>query len=59
VGGNKKTLNIRSLVRSIGFINKFIMKLSNLETLISLIVFRDSFGLENPFNGLIDEIWKD
>jgi len=27
-------------------------------TLISFIVFRDSLWLENPFNGLVDEIWE-
>jgi len=43
---------------SIGFIIEFIMKLSSLVTLISFIVFRNWLGFENPFNGLLDEIWE-
>jgi len=43
-------------MRSIGFIIEFIMKLSSLVTLISFIIFRDLLGLENPFNGLVNEI---
>jgi len=34
------------------------MKLSTLVTLIFFIVCRDSLGLENTFNGLVDEIWQ-
>jgi len=54
----KKNLNIGTLIRSIGFIIEFVMKLLNLMTLISFIVLGDSLGLENPFNGLVDEIWE-
>ena len=31
------------------------MELSSVMTLMSFIIFRDSFGLENPFNGLMKE----
>ena len=48
--------NIGGLIRSIGFIIQFIKELSSLVTLISFIVFRDSLGLENPFNGFMDEL---
>jgi len=54
----KKILNIGSLIRSIGSIIEFIMKLSNLMTLIFFTVFRDSLGFENPFNGLVDVLWE-
>ena len=57
MGEKKKTLIIRSLIRSIGFIIEFIMKLPSLVTLMSFIVFRDSLGLENSFNELVDELW--
>ena len=53
----KKTLNIWSLIRSIGFIIEFIMKLSSLMTLISFILLRDSLGLKTSLNRLVDEIW--
>jgi len=56
VGVNRKTFVIGNLMRSIGFIIEFIMKLSSLVTLISFIIFRDLLGLENPFNGLVNEI---
>jgi len=56
VGVNRKTLVIGNLMRSIGFIIEFIMKLSSLVTLISFIIFRDLLGLENLFNGLVNEI---
>ena len=56
MGENKKTLNIGSLIRSIRFIIKFIIKLPSLVTLMSFVVFRDLLGLENPFNGLVDEL---
>jgi len=46
MGEEKKTLNIGSLVISIGFIIEFIMKLSSLMALIFFIVFSDSLGLE-------------
>jgi len=56
MGEKKKTLNIGSLVKSLYLIMEFIMKLSSLMTLASFIVFRDSFRLENQFNGLVNEI---
>ena len=34
------------------------MRLSSLATLTSFIVFGDSVGLENQFNGLGDKLWK-
>ena len=46
MGEKKKTFNTGSLVRSIEFIIKFIIKLSNLVTLISFIVTKDSLGLK-------------
>jgi len=46
MGEKKKILNIVSLTRSIEFIIKFIIKLSNLVTLISFIVTKDSLGLK-------------
>jgi len=57
MGEKKKTLIIRSLIRSIGFIIEFIKKLSRLVILMSFIVCRDSLGLKNPFNGVVDELW--
>jgi len=47
MGEKEKTLSIASLIRSIGFTIKFIMKLSSLVTLMSFIVFNDSFGVKN------------
>jgi len=38
--------------------HEFIKKLSSLVTLMSFNVFRDSLGLENPFNGLMDKLGK-
>jgi len=40
-----------------GFILEFIMELSSVVTLMSFIVLRDSLGLENPFSGLVSELW--
>ena len=53
MGEKKKTLNIGSLIRSIGFINEIIMKLPSLVTLMSLIVFRDLLESEN----LLMDLW--
>jgi len=58
MGEKKKTLIIGSLIRIIGFIIEFIKKLSSLVTVMSFIVFKDSHGLGNPFNGLVNEIQK-
>ena len=54
----KTTFNIPSLIRSIGFIIEFTMKLLSLVTLVSFIVFRDLLGLRNPFDELLDELWE-
>jgi len=56
--GKKKILNLGSLVRCTGFMIEFIMKLSSLVTFMSFIIFRDSLGLENSFNGLVSELRK-
>ena len=34
------------------------MELSRVVSLLSFVVFRDSLGLENPFNGLVNELWE-
>ena len=57
-GRKKQTLSIGSLIRGIGFIIEFIMNLLSLMAPISFIVFSDSLGLRNPFNGLVGEIWE-
>ena len=54
----KTTFNIPSLIRSIGFIIEFTMKLLSLVTLVSFIVFRDLLGLRNSFDELLDELWE-
>ena len=56
--GEKKTLNYRSLIRSIVFIIEFIMKLSSLVTLMSFIVFNASFGVEVIFIRFLNAMWK-
>ena len=53
---NKKILINGSLIGSIGFIIEFIMELLNVVTLMSFIVFRESLGMESPFNGLVNEL---
>jgi len=57
MGENKKTLCHWEL-RSIRFIIEFILKLSSLVALMSFIIFRHSLWLENPFNGLVNELWE-
>jgi len=52
----EENLEHGSLMRSIEFIVKFIMKLSSSGALTSFILFSDLLGLENSFNGLGDEI---
>ena len=48
-GRKKQTLSIGSLIRGIGFIIEFIMKLSSWLTLKSSTVFNDSFGVKTIF----------
>jgi len=45
-GGKEENHGHWSLVRSIGFVIEFVIKLSCLGTLRSFIEFRDSLGLE-------------
>jgi len=56
MGEKKKTLNIGSLTRNIRFIIKFIMKLPNLATLMSSIVFTDSFEVKTTFIGFVYKV---
>ena len=33
-------------------------KLSSLVTLVSFTLFKDSLGIQNPFNGLVNDLWE-
>ena len=54
----KKTLHIRSLIRSIGFIIEIIMKLPSLMTLMSSFMFNGSFGVKTTFIEFINKVWE-
>ena len=49
---------IESLIRRLRFIIEFIMELSCVVILMFFIVFRESLGLENLFNGFVNELWE-
>ena len=55
---NKKTLNIWGLIRSIGFIIKFINRIIKFSDPNIYHNIKDSLGLGNPFSGLMHEHGK-
>jgi len=56
MGEKRKSLSIRTSIRSIGFIIEFIIKLSSLVALMTSIVFNDSFGVETIFIEHVSEV---